>query len=128
MNKIDIHNKRADRGGARRGRRIGREQATITAMLRIYCRDHHKGPKALCTECQGLLAYAKQRLDNCPFGDTKPACNRCDVHCYSERQRGRVKIVMRYAGPRMLLRHPILSLRHLLDERRPVPKLAKLRR
>ncbi|MCG7955581.1 MAG: nitrous oxide-stimulated promoter family protein, partial [Candidatus Thiodiazotropha endolucinida] len=33
--------------------------------------------------------------------------------------------VMRYAGPRMLLRHPLLSLYHLLDKFRKVPQLPK---
>ncbi len=115
-------------GGKEQGPRIAREQQTIGAMLRIYCRDHHAGRHGLCADCQALLVYAKQRLDNCPFHEQKPACNRCGVHCYSATQRERVKRVMRYAGPRMLLRHPLLSLRHLLDERRPVPRLAKLRR
>jgi hypothetical protein len=32
---------------------------------------------------------------------------------------------MRYAGPRMLWEHPLLSLRHWLDGFRPVPSLRK---
>jgi hypothetical protein len=28
--------------------------------------------------------------------------------------------VMRYAGPRMLLHHPILAIQHLIDEKRTV--------
>ena len=41
-------------------------------------------------------------------------------------QRGdarRVREMMRYAGPRMLWRHPVLAIRHLLDGRRPAPDL-----
>ncbi|MBX4365711.1 nitrous oxide-stimulated promoter family protein, partial [Mycobacterium tuberculosis] len=34
-----------------------------------------------------------------------------------------MKQIMRWAGPRMLWRHPILTVRHLLDDRRPVPPL-----
>jgi hypothetical protein len=37
--------------------------------------------------------------------------------------REQVRVVMRRAGPRMLLRHPLLGIRHLLDGRRPVPVL-----
>jgi hypothetical protein len=29
--------------------------------------------------------------------------------------RERIRIVMRYSGPRMLYRHPILSIRHKMD-------------
>ena len=34
-----------------------------------------------------------------------------------------MKQIMRWAGPRMLWRHPILTVRHLMDDRRPVPEL-----
>ena len=37
--------------------------------------------------------------------------------------REQIRIVMRWAGPRMMLRHPILAIGHLIDERRPVPRL-----
>jgi hypothetical protein len=104
-------------------RRLRREQRTIAAMLRLYCRDHHGSRDALCHDCKGLGAYAAQRLRACPFQAEKPACNHCEVHCYSARMRERVRTVMRYAGPRMLLRHPLLAIRHLLDERRPAPRL-----
>jgi len=34
---------------------------------------------------------------------------------------------MRYSGPRMLLRHPILAIRHLRDEKLPLsPKAQKV--
>lgn len=32
-----------------------------------------------------------------------------------------MRLVMRYSGPRMLLKHPILAIRHLLHEKREVP-------
>jgi hypothetical protein len=40
------------------------------------------------------------------------------VHCYRAQQRERIRRVMRYSGPRMLLAHPLLALLHLLDARR----------
>ncbi|MDW2334940.1 nitrous oxide-stimulated promoter family protein, partial [Vibrio sp. 1069] len=33
-----------------------------------------------------------------------------------------MRLVMRYSGPRMLLKHPILAVRHLLHEKREVPE------
>ncbi len=77
----------------------------------------------MCTECRSLLDYAHGRLDTCPFHESKPACNHCEVHCYSRGMRERVKKVMRYAGPRMMFRHPVLSLYHLADKLRKVPSL-----
>ncbi|HUI25120.1 MAG TPA: nitrous oxide-stimulated promoter family protein [Candidatus Kryptonia bacterium] len=89
-------------------------------MIGLFCRDHHGG-RQLCSDCATLLAYAHQRLEKCPFGEDKPTCVKCPVHCYKPACREQVRVVMRYAGPRLLLRRPILAIRHLLDERKPAP-------
>lgn len=89
------------------------EKRTIRVMMNIYCRKNH-GTKNLCSECSDLLAYAYKRIDHCPFKLDKPACNNCTVHCYAKEKRERIKEVMRFAGPRMPLRHPFLSMIHLL--------------
>jgi hypothetical protein len=102
-------------------RRLARERQTIAAMIACYCRDHHAAGAALCPECQGLLDYAAVRLERCRFGAEKPVCAKCPVHCYQPSRREQVKAVMRYAGPRMLWQHPILSLRHWLDGFRKAP-------
>jgi hypothetical protein len=106
------------------GKRLGREWRTMTAMISCYCRDHHATNAALCPDCQGLLDYAAVRLERCRFGPEKPVCAKCPVHCYQRARRDRVQAVMRYAGPRMLWQHPILSLRHWLDGFRKAPALA----
>lgn len=101
-----------------------RELKTIAVMLDMYCRAHHHPLRqGLCDECSALLDYAGRRLQRCVFGDAKPTCNHCVVHCYSADLRERMRLVMRWAGPRMLLRHPVLGLMHLHDGRRPVPRL-----
>ncbi len=102
------------------GRR--RERDTIGAMLRIYCHDHHGKGRGLCPDCSDVLAYSERRLEKCLFGDVKPTCARCPVHCYQPAMRTRVKDVMRYAGPRMIYRHPILAMRHILHGRREAPQ------
>jgi len=105
------------RGAGRRvaSRRLEREWRTIQAMVRLYCRAHHAGGRELCAECQGLLAYAAVRLERCRFGAEKPTCARCPVHCYQPARREQVRAVMRYAGPRMVWRHPVLSWWHWVD-------------
>ena len=102
-------------------RRLNREWKTVTAMLRIYCRDQHGEP--LCDDCQALMRYVNLRLDRCRFGEDKPTCAKCPVHCYQRDRREQVKAVMRYAGPRMLWKHPWLSIWHLLDGRFRRPPL-----
>ena len=108
---------------ATRHPRRARELRTIRAMVRIHCRDLHGGRDALCADCAALMDYATRRLDRCVFGDAKPTCANCTVHCYSAAMREQVRVVMRHAGPRMLLRHPLLAIAHLLDGRRPAPAL-----
>jgi hypothetical protein len=90
-------------------------------MLQIYCADKHAGAASLCTDCASLFAYAEQRLEKCPYGDDKPTCANCPIHCYHPRLREQIKEVMRYAGPRMIRRHPVLATLHLLEGRRPAP-------
>lgn len=90
------------------------EVRTIRAMIHIYCRAHHGTRGTLCPDCAELLAYADERIKKCPFGIEKPACNQCRVHCYKPAFRERVQQVMRFAGPRMPLRHPVLALRHVI--------------
>lgn len=99
-----------------------RELQTIEVMIKMYCRHHHGGAP-LCADCTELFDYAQRRLQRCVFGDAKPACAKCVVHCYKQDMRERIRAVMRWAGPRMLLRHPILGVLHLLAERRPIPTL-----
>jgi hypothetical protein len=101
------------RGKSKAKNRLAREWRTIELMVHIYCRDHHE--TELCPECQGLLDYASVRLDRCRFGAEKPTCAKCPVHCYQKERREQVRVVMRYAGPRLLWEHPILSLRHWVD-------------
>lgn len=90
------------------------EFKTIEVMTRLYCRKQHGSHESLCSSCAQLVAYADERIKRCPFGADKPVCNQCPVHCYKPDMRERVKEVMRFSGPRMLLRHPVLAIRHLL--------------
>ena len=108
---------------AQRHPRLARELRTIRAMVHIYCRDHHAPNGEDCRECTALVDYATRRLDRCVFGDDKPTCVNCKVHCYNAQMRERVREVMRYAGPHMIWRHPVLALLHVQDGRRPAPDL-----
>ena len=104
-------------------RRLAREWQTMTAMVRIYCRDHHSPAEAACAECRQFLDYASARLERCHYGPEKPTCAKCPVHCYQRERREQVRLMMRYAGPRMLWQHPVMSLRHWLDGFRQAPKM-----
>jgi len=109
--------------------RLGREYRTLHRMAQIYCADQHAaGHERLCAECAQFLEYAGRRLEKCPYGAAKPVCASCPIHCYKRAQREQAQAIMRYAGPRMMLRHPWLSLTHLVDKLRRVEHPMEARR
>lgn len=97
-------------------RRIAREKKTIQVMIKMYCHVHHDATDELCDDCLHLQNYALERIEKCKFLPDKPACNKCPVHCYNPVMREKIRIVMRFAGPRMILRHPYFAIMHLLDK------------
>lgn len=102
--------------------RLARERRTVEVMIDVYCREQHGVRDDLCAGCRELADYARSRLKRCPFQERKPTCARCPVHCYRPDMRERIRAVMRYAGPRMIYRHPLLALLHLADGLRRAPR------
>jgi len=92
---------------------MNHELETVERMIEIYCRGKHAGTDGLCVDCKTLLDYAVQKIGKCPQ-NPKPKCRDCKIHCFSIENRNRIKDVMRYSGPRMLLRYPLLTLKHCL--------------
>ena len=60
-----------------------------------------------------LASYSEERLDRCKFGNGKPTCRKCPVHCYKPDMGEMIREVMRFSGPRMIFHHPIAAIRHL---------------
>ena len=89
-------------------------------MVEIYCiGKKHERSRLLshvevCEACSALLDYAYQRLDHCKFGENKPTCKKCPIHCYKPDMKELMREVMRYAGPRMMWHHPVAAIRHLI--------------
>lgn len=96
---------------------IATEKKTVSAMLRIYCAAHHGAGDPICPTCAALQRYSHARLDGCPYGADKPACIACPIHCYRPAERDAMRQVMRFAGPKMIWRHPWLAVAHLWKER-----------
>jgi hypothetical protein len=104
-----------------------RERKTIAYMTQIYCKGHHHQTNGgeLCPECTEFQEYAFMRLNKCPFQDKKTTCGKCLIHCYRPDMKEKVRQVMRYSGPRLMLHHPELAFHHAWDARRKPPTLAK---
>ncbi len=101
--------------------RIERETKTVQVMIELFCKNHHGLAVNNCSTCSELQNYALDRLENCPFHEGKTSCKNCPIHCYKPGIKEEIKQVMRYSGPRMMLRHPILTMFHFSDKRRKEP-------
>lgn len=109
-----------------------REKEMVSDMILLYCRKQHKsirkttglGKIDLCPECADLEAYARMRSDKCPFMETKTFCSNCRVHCYKPDMRERIRVVMRFSGPRMLFVHPVAAIRHVIESRKEAAKMS----
>ena len=128
-------------------RKREREQEIVSQMIALYCKGNHSAHRSvslrergdemqrvpegaalwerdsgerrnLCPECAELEAYAHARSERCPFMEEKTFCSNCTVHCYRPEMRERIRTVMRYAGPRMLFRHPVMAIRHMIESQR----------
>lgn len=106
-------------------RRRQREKRTISQMVALYCAGNHGDRpraeiaycgEAVCEQCAKLDEYAVLRTERCRKMDVKTSCEECGNHCYRAAERERIRSVMRYAGPRMLTKHPIAAIRHLLGK------------
>lgn len=99
-----------------------REKLVVGQMIHLYCRKNHGG-RELCPQCQALYDYACVRSDKCPFMETKTFCSNCKVHCYKPEMREKIRQVMKFSGPRMLLYHPVMAIRHLIESKREQKRL-----
>ena len=95
--------------------RIENEKAVVAKMIRLYYR-RKLGLLEPSTEELELLSYAERRLTHCKFGEQKPACKRCPIHCYRNDMRAKIREVMRWAGPRMIIYDPVAAIKHLLNK------------
>lgn len=102
-----------------------REKRTVALMIHLYCKKKHGTKKCLCPECEELTQYAMMRSDKCPFMDTKTFCSNCSVHCYKPEMREKIRKVMRFSGPRIILYHPIMAVRHMVESNKEKTEMEK---
>ena len=100
-----------------------REKQMVSQMITLYCRRTHHTRGALCPDCAALNQYACARSDRCPFMETKTFCSNCRVHCYKPDMREKIRIVMRFSGPRMIFYRPVVAIRHVVETKREKKRL-----
>ena len=102
-----------------------REKKMVSQMIVLYCRKNHGTKDTLCPECAALNLYARQRSDKCPFMETKTFCSNCNVHCYKPEMREKIRMVMRFSGPRMIFYHPVAAIRHMIETKKEKRRLER---
>lgn len=96
--------------------KLERDYKTIKVMVERYCKlEHGSKNNELCEVCTDTLAYSEERLAKCKFGEEKPACAKCSVHCYRKDEKLKMIDIMRKTRVWMLLRHPILTFYHFFS-------------
>ena len=95
-------------------------------MIQKYCLVHH-GESSLCEDCRELQEYAFRKIENCPWGEDKPICSKCPIHCYNKKMRLKIIEVMKFSGPKMLVSHPWISAKYLLQKMKKPPSKESLK-
>ncbi len=104
-------------------RRRAREKRVISQMVALNCAGNHDAAsrterahcgEPVCPACKAVDDYAVLRTARCRQMHAKTSCEKCPYHCYRPQEREQIRQVMRYAGPRMLTKHPVAAIRHLL--------------
>jgi hypothetical protein len=93
------------------------EEKTVSLMVALYCRKNHSRDGILCSTCKSLLEYALHKLATCPLQPNKPVCSNCEIHCYIPEQRESIRKMMRFSGPRMVFRHPVIGLTYMIKKK-----------
>jgi len=85
---------------------IERDKTTVRQMVELYAKHHPEFDESIAD-------YACRRLEHCRYGENKPACKDCPIHCYAPDKREEMKKVMRWSGPRMFFYSPRAAFRHI---------------
>jgi hypothetical protein len=114
-------------------RKKAKDLKVLADFIAVYCREHHreepKGPFAikderllkvlggknleLCNGCSRLLNHGTAKLLLCPY-DPKPACRKCETHCYAPGYREKIREVMKFSGPYMVRHGRLHMMLHYL--------------
>ena len=96
---------------------IPKEKKNIKKTFGVYCHQNHgTSGETLCPKCTALLATVLTKMNRCPYGITKPICDRCDraAMCFGAKQAQEFMTIMNGTQKRMFLSHPMMAIKHKL--------------
>ena len=94
---------------------VPKEKETIRKTFGEYCNANHgtEGGK-LCAKCTAVLSTVMIKISRCPYGIGKPICEQCETPCFGERFTNEFMTIMKGGQKKMLLSHPIMTVKHKL--------------
>ena len=92
---------------------LPKERENIKKSFAVYCNAHHDTKDGkLCPKCSALLLVVMAKMSRCPYGITKPVCDRCDRQCFGEAHNKAFMEIMDGSRRGMFVRHPMMTVRH----------------
>ncbi|MBQ7516084.1 MAG: nitrous oxide-stimulated promoter family protein [Schwartzia sp.] len=92
---------------------LPKEKANLKSSFAVYCNKHHDTKDGkLCPKCTALLAVILPKINRCPYGVTKPICDRCDQQCFGTANNKAFMEIMEGSRKAMLVKHPMMTVRH----------------
>ena len=94
---------------------IPKEKARMRQTFGVYCNKHHGTTgESLCPKCTALLSSVMVKMNHCPYGVTKPVCDKCEIMCFGTKNKEFMEVMMSATSSSMFLKHPITALKHKL--------------
>lgn len=95
---------------------IPQEKARMRQTFGVYCNKNHgtEGEK-LCPKCTALLSTVMIKIQRCPYGITKPVCDKCEIMCFGPANNAKFMEAMNSAtSSKMFFKHPMTAIKHKL--------------
>ena len=95
---------------------VPKEKENIRKTFGVYCKNNHgtEGDK-LCPKCTALLTTVFTKIGRCPYGITKPICEKCETPCFGETATREFRNIMSSSQRKMLMSHPMMTIKHKLQ-------------
>lgn len=96
------------------------DRDTLLGLFKIYCAHEHADKAegiendSLCPSCRVSLDYSLERTLTCKLKGSGQLCSSCPVHCFEPDQRENIRKIMRFSGPRLIWKSPLLAIRYVL--------------
>ena len=97
---------------------LPKEKEQMRRTFGFYCnKNHGTTDEKLCPKCTALLSTVMLKIARCPYGFTKPLCDKCEIMCFGpEKNKEFMNIMKTATSSSMLMKHPMTAMKHKLAQ------------